>query len=104
ITLRGDGGGASVVLPLGALDDGIVFGRGRNGLDEGVSRVLNDATISCAHLLLLRDWGHIIAVDLCSTNGTRVAGRRIRRHRITAEDSTLVLGRRVTIDITRLEA
>ena len=102
LTAEGRGTGASIELPLDALDDGVVLGRGCNCLDAALRRVLDDGAISCTHLLLLRDRDELLAFDLRSTNGTRVGGRRIRRHRIdTAE--TLELGRKVALHVTCLE-
>jgi pSer/pThr/pTyr-binding forkhead associated (FHA) protein len=46
-------------------------------------------------VLLLRDHGDVFAYDLCSTNGTRVAGQRIRRHRLSDAGTTLELGKKV---------
>ncbi len=97
------GFGASVELPLDALDDGILLGRGFHCLDPGLRRVLDHGAISSKHLLLLRDQDELFAFDLCSTNGTRVAGRRVRRHRITPTD-TLELGRHVTLRVISVES
>lgn len=91
-------------LSIEAFDEGVVLGRGRNGdyLDAGFRRVLSDKAISGAHLLLLREWDGLLAVDLRSTNGTRIGGRRIHVHRIT-EDVTLELGTRVALRLAILK-
>ncbi len=102
LTVERRGMGASVDLPLEALDDGIILGRGLNCLDAGLRRVLDHSAISRTHLLLLRDWDDLLAFDFCSTNGTRVAGRRIRRHRIGTAD-TLKLGGKVALNVIGLQ-
>ncbi|MFT3767181.1 MAG: FHA domain-containing protein [Minicystis sp.] len=75
VTLERGGMGASVELPADALDAGILLGRALNCFDGGLRRIFCEA-ISRAHVLLLRDHGDVFAYDLCSTNGTRVAGQR----------------------------
>jgi len=95
VTLERGGMGASVELPVDALDAGILLGRALNCFDGGLRRIFCEA-ISRAHVLLLRDHGDVFAYDLCSTNGTRVAGQRIRRHRMSDTGTTLELGKKVT--------
>jgi hypothetical protein len=94
VTLERGGMGASVELPVDALDAGILLGRALNCFDGGLRRIFCEA-ISRAHVLLLRDHGDVFAYDLCSTNGTRVAGQRIRRHRLSDAGTTLELGKKV---------
>jgi hypothetical protein len=94
VTLERGGMGASVELPLDALEAGVLLGRALNCFDGGLRRIFCEA-ISRAHVLLLRDHGEVSAYDLCSTNGTRVGGQRIRRFRLADAGSTLELGKKV---------
>ena len=94
VTLERGGMGASVELPTEALDAGILLGRALNCFDGGLRRIFCEA-ISRAHVLVLRDHRDVFAYDLCSTNGTRVAGQRIRRHRLSDSGTTLELGKKV---------
>ncbi len=95
--------GVAVEVPADMLDEGIILGRARNCFEAGLGRVLSDGAISGTQVLLLRSGVELFAYDLCSTNGTWVAGQRIRRHRITAAAPTLELGKKVTLKITGLE-
>ena len=94
VTLERGGMGASVEIPAAALDAGVLLGRALNCFDGGLRRIFCDA-VSRAHVLLLADQGEVFALDLCTTNGTRVAGRRIRRYRLANEGATLELGKKV---------
>ncbi|MFO0755916.1 MAG: FHA domain-containing protein [Byssovorax sp.] len=95
VTLERGGMGASVEISLEALDAGVLLGRALNCFDGGLRRIFCDA-VSRAHVLLLRDHDEVYAFDLCTTNGTRVAGRRIRRFKLSSEGSVLELGKKVT--------
>jgi hypothetical protein len=95
VTLERGGMGASVELPTEALDAGVLLGRALNCFDGGLRRIFCEA-ISRAHVLLVRDHDDVFAFDLCSTNGTRVAGQRIRRYRLSEAGSTLELGKKVS--------
>ena len=94
VTLERGGMGASVEIPSAALEAGVLLGRALNCFDGGLRRIFCDA-VSRAHVLLLADQGEVFALDLCTTNGTRVAGRRIRRYRLASEGATLELGKKV---------
>jgi hypothetical protein len=94
VTLERGGMGASVELPSDALEAGVLLGRALNCFDGGLRRIFCEA-ISRAHVLLVRDHGEVHAFDLCSTNGTRVGGQRIRRHRLNDSGTTLELGKKV---------
>jgi FHA domain len=94
VTLERGGMGASVEIPAEALDTGVLLGRALNCFDGGLRRIFCDA-VSRAHVLLLRDRDEVHALDLCTTNGTRVSGRRIRRYRLSNDGSTLELGKKV---------
>jgi len=94
VTLERGGMGASVELPAAALEAGVLLGRALNCFDGGLRRIFCEA-ISRAHVLLVQDRGEIFAFDLCSTNGTRVGGQRIRRHRLDEAGATLELGKKV---------
>jgi hypothetical protein len=91
--------GAAVEVPAEALDEGVILGRSLHCFDAGLRRVLSDDAISGAQLLLLRTGLELFAYDLCSTNGTFVAGQRVRRHRVTSAEPTLELGKKVTHSI-----
>lgn len=94
VTLERGGMGASVELPVDTLEAGVLLGRALNCFDGGLRRIFCEA-ISRAHVLLVRDHGEVHAFDLCSTNGTRVGGQRIRRHRLSDLGTTLELGKKV---------
>jgi hypothetical protein len=94
VTLERGGMGASVELPAEAMEAGVLLGRALNCFDGGLRRIFCEA-ISRAHVLLVRDREDVFALDLCSTNGTRVAGQRIRRHRLSDAGTTLELGKKV---------
>jgi hypothetical protein len=95
VTLERAGIGASVELPLARLDAGVLLGRALNTFDGGLRRIFCEA-ISRVHVLLLRDATGVYALDLCTTNGTRANGRRIRRHVLADAGTTLELGKKVT--------
>lgn len=94
VTLERGGMGASVELPADALEAGVLLGRALNCFDGGLRRIFCEA-ISRAHVLIVRDRDGVFAFDLCSTNGTRVGGQRIRRHRLSDAGTTLELGKKV---------
>jgi hypothetical protein len=94
VTLERGGMGASVELPADSLEAGVLLGRALNCFDGGLRRIFCEA-ISRAHVLLVRDRDDVFAFDLCSTNGTRVSGQRIRRHRLSDQGTTLELGKKV---------
>ena len=94
VTLERGGMGASVEIPAAALEAGVLLGRALNCFDGGLRRIFCDA-VSRAHVLLVAAEGEVFALDLCTTNGTRVLGRRIRRFRLVNEGATLELGKKV---------
>jgi hypothetical protein len=96
LTLQASDRTAAVEVPERALDDGVLLGRADNCLDRGLRAVLS-THISRTHLLLLREGAEILALDLCSTNGTRHAGQRVRRVSIPAEGVALTLGPELTM-------
>jgi hypothetical protein len=96
LTLQSYDRSAAVELPEQALDNGILLGRADNCLDRGLRAVLS-THISRTHLLLLRDADEIFALDLCSTNGTRQGGQRVRRVNIPTEGVALTLGPELTL-------
>jgi FHA domain len=102
VTLERGGMGASVELPTEALEAGVLLGRALNCFDGGLRRIFCEA-ISRAHVLLVRDHDDVFAFDLCSTNGTRATGQRIRRYRLSDAGSTLELGKKVTFRWHRRE-
>jgi hypothetical protein len=96
LTLQASDRTAAVDVLEKALDDGVLLGRADNCLDRGLRAVLS-THISRTHLLLLRDAGQIMALDLCSTNGTRHAGQKVRRVAVPAEGVALTLGPELTL-------
>lgn len=96
LTLQASDRTAAVEVPERALDDGVLLGRADNCLDRGLRAVLS-THISRTHLLLLREGTEILALDLCSTNGTRHAGQKVRRVSIPAEGVALTLGPELTM-------
>ncbi len=102
VTLERGGMGASVELPVEALEAGVLLGRALNCFDGGLRRIFCEA-ISRAHVLLFHDRDDVFAFDLCSTNGTRVGGQRIRRHRLSDGGTTLELGKKVVFRWHRRE-
>lgn len=102
MTLERGGMGASVELPVEALEAGVLLGRALNCFDGGLRRIFCEA-ISRAHVLLFHDRDDVFAFDLCSTNGTRVGGQRIRRHRLSEGGTTLELGKKVVFRWHRRE-
>lgn len=96
ITLQSYDRSAAVELPEQALEDGVLLGRADNCLDRGLRAVLS-THISRTHLLLLRDGDDIFAMDLCSTNGTRHGGQRVRRILIPTQGIALTLGPELTM-------
>jgi hypothetical protein len=96
ITLKSYDRSAAVELPEPALDNGVLLGRADNCLDRGLRAVLS-THISRTHLLLLRDASEIFAIDLCSTNGTRQSGQRVRRVTIPNQGLALTLGPELTM-------
>jgi hypothetical protein len=103
VTLERGGMGASVELPTEALDAGVLLGRALNCFDGGLRRIFCEA-ISRAHVLIVRERGEVHALDLCSTNGTRVSGQRIRRHHLGDTGATLELGKKVLFRWHRRDA
>ena len=96
LTLQSYDRSAAVELPEQALEQGVLLGRADNCLDRGLRAVLS-THISRTHLLLLRDAGAIVAIDLCSTNGTRQGGQRVRQVTIPVEGLALTLGPELTL-------
>ncbi len=90
--------GAVVDLPAAAFDGGVLIGRALRCCDEGLRRVCGDA-ISRGHVLIVRVGGDMLAFDLCSSNGTREAGVRVRRARLRGAAPRLQLGKDVILTI-----
>ncbi|AKT41987.1 FHA domain-containing protein [Chondromyces crocatus] len=96
ITLQSYDRSAAVELAEQILEQGVLLGRADNCLDRGLRAVLS-THISRTHLLLLREGSDIFALDLCSTNGTRQGGQRVRRVNIPAEGAAITLGPELTM-------
>jgi hypothetical protein len=82
---------ASVEVPAEVLHLGLLIGRADNCEDGGLRAVL-DGTISRAHLLLLREGRDVVAIDLCSLNGTTMNGVMARRFVLPDSGATLHMG------------
>jgi len=96
ITLQSYDRSAAVELAEPALEQGVLLGRADNCIDRGLRAVLS-THISRTHLLLLREGSAIYALDLCSTNGTRQGGQKVRRVAIPTEGAALTLGPELTM-------
>lgn len=96
ITLQSYDRSAAVELAEQALEQGVLLGRADNCIDRGLRAVLS-THISRTHLLLLREGSEIYAIDLCSTNGTRQGGQKVRRVAIPAEGAAITLGPELTM-------
>jgi len=92
LTLLREGHAASIDLPTSDLDAGVLIGRSERCTDGGLRRVL-DGNISRIHVLLLRDGDHMLAFDLCSTQGTYVDGASVRRHALSSAGGCLSLAK-----------
>ena len=88
--VREGGQNAGVVLPDGTRvsvgDDPVTVGRAAE-----CDIVLSDPTVSKRHLELRRRGGDVVAVDLGSTNGTRINGAVVRE-RILADGDQIHVG------------
>jgi hypothetical protein len=89
---------ATADVPVAELDAGMIVGR---VLCFAGARVALSGAVSRPHLLLLRDGGHLFALDLASLNGTRVNGERIRRVRISEEGAAMELGKRAKLIVDK---
>jgi hypothetical protein len=93
--------GRSTEVPLVELDGGMILGR---AYALAAAFDLTCDTVSRTHLLLLRERGHLCALDLASSNGTRVNSERIRRYRIPESGARLELGKQLLVTIGRWSA
>jgi len=79
---------------------GVMIGRAETCMDRGLRQVLS-GQISRLHLLLLAERGRVYAMDLCSTNGTWLEGRRVRRIQLLDQGMRLLLsGRDSKVELT----
>lgn len=84
-------GRRSVRLSVNALTRGVLIGRyGRCGVDQDL--LAADESISRIHLCLVQDPTGLWAVDMASTNGTRVDGDKVRAIRL-GRNANLTLAR-----------
>ncbi len=67
------------------------------GREEDNHIRLNDERVSRFHAKVQEDEGRIILTDLESTNGTRVNGRLVQSHPITAGDEIILGSMRVAV-------
>ncbi len=94
--------GTSVVFPAAEVARGVVLGRALPALPSDVLRVLDDLSVSRAHLLLVRHGPEVFAFDLYTPNGTRVDGLRFQRFRVPASGTMLDLGGVVDVTINQV--
>jgi hypothetical protein len=90
LTLKRQQRAVSVELGEADLYAGVMIGRSDSCLDRGMRAVLS-GQISRLHLLLLAEQGRVYAMDLCSTNGTWLHDKRIRRVLLSDAGTRLVL-------------
>jgi pSer/pThr/pTyr-binding forkhead associated (FHA) protein len=84
------------------LDLGVLVSRTVRCVDESLRAILDD-NISRGHVLLLHHGDVFEAFDLCSTNGTFVGGKRVKR--LLLEDgATLALGSGLTLEWRRISS
>lgn len=89
-TLRRDARAVSVEVSEADLYAGVLIGRAETCLDRGLRQVLS-GQISRLHVLIMAERGRVYAMDLCSTNGTWLGGRRVRRVPLADAGTRLVL-------------
>jgi hypothetical protein len=77
LTLQRRGREASIALDPRAFDRGVMVGRADRCVGGGLRSLLTEE-VSRAHLMLLRERSEVRLYDLCSTNGTRASGKRVR--------------------------
>lgn len=90
LDLEGARGRARVRVALAELERGVLLGRDGRCADGGLRAVLSDG-VSRVHLMLLRVGQQCTAIDLGSTQGTRVDGRPVRSVPLSDGGSRLVL-------------
>lgn len=75
----------SDVWPIG--DKPLVVGRG-----ESADACIDDLSLSRSHFLVVREGGAHFVIDLNSSNGTTVEGRKITAHKLRNHDIILAGG------------
>lgn len=93
VTIERDGRGTTVSVSEAELASGVLIGRAEKCLDQGL-RALLTGRVSRVHLLLLAEGERVIAYDLCTMNGTRQHGERIRSTTLDDAGTRLLLGSR----------
>ena len=93
ITIERDGRGTTVGIAETDLARGVLIGRAEKCLDQGLRSLLT-GRVSRVHLLLLADGERVTAYDLCTMNGTRSEGERVRSTLLADGGTRLLLGSR----------
>jgi hypothetical protein len=93
-TVLGPDDDATVIHPPPDIQVGEAMVIGR---DDSANLVIDDPTVSRRHLMLRREAGGWVALDLRSTNGTYVNGWRIERARLGPADELQVGDTRLRI-------
>lgn len=99
ISLSREGNVASTVVSEDTLVHGVLIGRAERCLDRGFRAALS-ASISRVHLLLLRDRGRDVLIDLASTQGTYARGVRLRQVQLPSSIARVTLSRREPVELT----
>jgi hypothetical protein len=89
LAIRGPHGRGAITIGQHALRDGILLGRYARCDDAALA---TDPSLSRVHALLLHVDDRLLAIDLASTNGTRIPGRNNARVLELVGDSELELG------------
>jgi len=82
-------------LQLDSLEDGMVIGRGQDGVDLPIDETIPDAnTVSNRHARVYFDktCGYVVIEDLGSTNGVFINGRRAPRKNLLKDGWVVGLG------------
>ena len=93
----------STVVGESTLEHGVLIGRAPRCIGQGFSDVLTN-NISRVHLMILRDPHGVVALDLCSTQGTFSRAGRVRAVPLRPESHSLQIGYLdpVTLNLQRL--
>ncbi len=90
LTLARDGHEATVSITEDELVRGVLIGRSEKCHSERLRRVTESGT-SRVHVLVVREGSAIHAYDLASTQGTYIGASRVRRARLPAQGSAMLI-------------
>jgi len=93
VTIEREGRGTTVAISEAELARGVLIGRAEKCLDQGLRSLLT-GRVSRVHLLLLAEGEQVTAYDLCTMNGTRREGERVRSTLLDDGGTRLLLGSR----------